>query len=201
MPGDIPGADLCRTCLLLVAAAASLLGMQTTVHRIKETDGAVLKVVRLAALREAPSAFGATYEREAERPIDEWSLRAKLASTGPMRATFLAMRGDEVAGLIGAFRETESDPDVELVSMWVAPSLRSQGLARALVGAASQWARDSGAEALLLWVVETNGPARQLYESLDFVCTGQVQGRPSEPATQELRMARSLVAGQDPSTN
>src|SRR5882757_8184906 len=67
-------------------------------------DWAVFRAVRLAALAEAPYAFGSTLEDEQHR--DEAGWRANLAT----RAQFVARDGDgTVLGTAGAIREGGRD--------------------------------------------------------------------------------------------
>src|ERR1700721_2370586 len=88
--------------------------------------------IRLEALRDAPTAFGSTYEREAPRDEAQW--RDRISRGG----TFLAYlpdpsdpsRSADPAGLIGGYQE---DPrTVELVAMYVRPRARARGGGEAL---------------------------------------------------------------------
>jgi ribosomal protein S18 acetylase RimI-like enzyme len=56
----------------------------------------------------------------------------------------------------------------DLLRVMVAPTVRCQGLGRTLVEAGLIWARERGAERLLLEVAATNAPARHLYSRLGF---------------------------------
>lgn len=58
-------------------------------------------------------------------------------------------------------------------AMAVDPSFRRRGLARAMLAAARDWARQCGAETLALAVTEANAPARALYAAAGF---GAVSG-------------------------
>ena len=94
------------------------------VLRVTAGDGPRLKQVRLAALEDAPSAFGSTHESEASRTDAEWAQRAVAGSHGSDRATFFAQLDEEIVGLAGGYREERFSLIVELVSMWVAPRVR-----------------------------------------------------------------------------
>ncbi len=101
--------------------------------------------------------------REAERSDDEWSDRARWASSGTDRITLLARQGNRVVGIAGGYREEQHQDQVDLVSMWTAPDVRRTGLGRLLVGAVIDWAADTGASSVGLWVTRGNAPAQLLY--------------------------------------
>lgn len=144
-----------------------------------------MRDVRLAALQDAPHAFGSSYQREVTFSEDDW--RARI-SRG---ANFIAYAGESgltPAGIVGAF---EPEPGVaELVSMWVHPQARGLGVGRVLVETVLQWARAVGHHRVHLWVTETNDPARALYERCGFAATGERQPLPSHPQYAEIAMAR-----------
>ena len=158
------------------------------VLRVAPGDAARLKRVRLAALEDAPSAFGSTHEAEASRPDEEWAQRAVAGSRGNDRATFFARLDDDVVGLAGGYRNERSSSTVELVSMWVAPHVRGRGVGALLVDAVTSWAVDTNATRIALWVTSGNTAAERLYESKGFVPTGELQPLPSDPSRNESRM-------------
>jgi GNAT superfamily N-acetyltransferase len=149
--------------------------------------------VRLAGLEDAPSAFGSTYELEADRPEAEWVQRATEGSRGDDRATFFAQLDDEIVGLVGGYREEPSSQVVELVSMWIAPHVRRRGVGADLVDAVRAWAVETNATTISLWVTRGNTAAERLYRSAGFVATGQVQRLPSDSSYDEARMELSLT--------
>jgi len=162
------------------------------VRRITPVDGSRLQQVRLAALLDAPSAFGSTYESEAHRSATEWVDRAVAGSHGSDKATFFAQLDDEVVGLAGGYRPTPSSLNVELVSMWVSPDARGRGVGALLVDAVIAWATETGAATVSLWVTSGNAPAERLYAATGFVATGEAQPLPSDPSHAEARMVRSV---------
>jgi GNAT superfamily N-acetyltransferase len=165
------------------------------VRRIAKDDAALLKRVRLAALEEAPSAFGSTHAAESNRPDAEWEQRAAAGSEGSDRTTFVAAVDNEVVGLVGGYREEPSSATVELVSMWVAPHARKRGVGAALVDAVIGWAAATNATTIGLWVTRGNTPAERLYNSKGFVTTGEIQPLPSDPSKDEARMELPLGFG------
>src|ERR1700731_4718233 len=94
---------------------------------VRETvtgDWQALRDIRLEALRDAPAAFGSTYEREARRGEARW--RDWIARGGIFLAYLPDLGASDSAGLIGGYQE---DPvTVELVSMYVRPSARGRGV-------------------------------------------------------------------------
>ncbi|HSS09661.1 MAG TPA: GNAT family N-acetyltransferase [Acidimicrobiales bacterium] len=133
--------------------------MRTEVRRIRPEEGQTLKRLRLAALKESPSAFGSTYEAEVLRTDEEWAQWAELGSVAVDRVTFFAVLGDNVVGLVGGYRPDRGGTVVELVSMWTSPEARRTGLGRSLVGAVVDWAMVLAVVSVDLWVAGGNDPA------------------------------------------
>jgi GNAT superfamily N-acetyltransferase len=158
---------------------------------VRETvadDWQALRDIRLEALRDAPTAFGSTYEREALRGEAHW--RNRITRGGTFLAFVPEVGEAEPAGLIGGYQE---DPvTVELVSMYVRPRARGRGVGEALVATVIDWASKRRAESVHLWVTETNAPARALYERCGFTLTGERQPVPSTPSLDEVAMIRLL---------
>ena len=147
----------------------------------------VLRDIRLAALRDAPNAFGSTYAEQAASIEADW--RRRISRGGTFFAYVPEVDGDE-AGLVGAFQEK---PDtVELVSLWVRPQARGLGVGEALVDAVIKWARARNATSVHLWFTEMNFHARMLYERCGFTPTGERQPLPSKASLREVGMTRPL---------
>lgn len=167
------------------------------VRRITSLDAERLRQVRLAALQDAPSAFGSTFAAESSRSQAGWALRADAGSQGSDRATFFAELDGEVVGLAGGYREEPASSVVELVSVWVAPSARGRGVGALLVDAVVAWAAETNASTVALWVTCGNTPAERVYESCGFVATGEVALLPSDPSLEESRMVltAAMISG------
>jgi GNAT superfamily N-acetyltransferase len=134
--------------------------------RLTADEGARLRAIRLRALRDAPDAFSATLDDAASRRPEEW---ARQVVDLP---TFLAVRTGVDVGIVRCFRDSGWPRTAWLISMWVAPTIRRQGVGAALVDAVIGWARDSGVSRLLLDVADQNSPAIDLYARKGFVATG-----------------------------
>ena len=162
------------------------MGAMVVVRAVIPDDWQTLRDVRLAALREAPYAFGSTYAREAPFTEEQWRGRINDRSV-----TYFAYLPDnpEPAGLAGVYVE---DDVADVVSMWVRPSARGRGAGEALIEATAEWAKARDHACLQLWVTESNTPARKLYDRCGFELTGERQPLPSDPTLPEVRMRRPL---------
>jgi GNAT superfamily N-acetyltransferase len=157
---------------------------------VAEEDWELLRNVRLAALRDAPWAFGSTHAREAAFDGSTWRERAGRPGC------FVAVDSDEPVGIAVGLALAELPADERhLVSMWVAPRARGQGVGGQLVSAVAAWARAGGASRLSLMVVIGNQSARSVYLRAGFVPTGDIQRvLPDEPDRLEEQMVLDLDA-------
>ena len=157
--------------------------VKPTIRRWSADDWLACRDLRLAALAEAPYAFGSTLQREQEFTEADW--RAGLGR----RAQFAAYLAEvPVGGAAGVCWDEPGTAD--LVAMWVRPEARGQGLADLLVRAVVDWADGQGHAQVRLWVTEGNEPAVPLYLRHGFARTGEVQPHPNVPASREFAMVR-----------
>lgn len=154
------------------------------IRRLQPDDWKVFREVRLAALSEAPYAFGSTHEREVLAADGIW--RDRLGT----RAQFAAELDGSVVGTAGGFREDDST--AALISMWVAPHARGKGAGDALVKAVIDWAGVEGFQTIRLWVAQGNDRAEALYLRWGFSRTGEAKPVSHDSSRMEFQMARSL---------
>ena len=177
--------------------------MALHVRRIAASEALPLREIRLAALADAPFAFARTHAEEAGLPYSFWADRAAGNAEGTAGATFIAQDDRSWLGLVGGFRPTGETArgtcsaanlvdTVELVSMWVTRDGRCRGVGGLLVDAVLQWASDTGAARVSLWVTEGNLPAIRLYERAGFATDGACKPLPSDPCRTERRMTRPV---------
>jgi len=158
---------------------------------VRETvlaDWQALRDIRLLALRDAPYAFGSTYEDQVNFGEADW--RQRIARGGTFLAYIPQVGASEPAGMIGGYQPGPGP--VELVSMFVRAQARGRGVGEALIDAVIGWARHRDAPSVHLWVTETNKHARGLYERCGFSVTAERQPLPSNPALGEIGMIRPL---------
>ena len=139
--------------------------------------------MRLGALKEAPYAFGSSYEREVDAPELRWrqGLRA--------RTRFVAEVEGEVAGTVSGGVATDSG-SAAMTAMWVDPRFRRSGVGDLLVKTVVDWAKRARYAHMLLWVADGNGAAERLYFRNGFRRTGTQQN--IRPGQLEYEMGRKL---------
>lgn len=138
-------------------------------------DAAPFQAFRLRALREAPEAFGSTYDEEVGLSLE--TVAGLLApEDGPAQVvlgafTAEAPGGDALVGMAVCHRErrTKARHKATVGGMFVAPEARGLGVGRALLERVVAEARGwPGVEKLTLTVVERATAARALYRAAGF---------------------------------
>jgi ribosomal protein S18 acetylase RimI-like enzyme len=162
-----------------------------TLDPITAQNVPLFREVRLCALRDTPSAFGSTYEKELQLTDADWLERA-LRWNGEKGIGFLAMDGSVGCGIAGSFLDEDDRTRAHLISMWTAPTHRQQGVGRLLVNEIAIWARLRGADLLRLMVTSSNDAAMLFYERLGFARTGRTEPYPNDARLIEYEMCRSL---------
>jgi len=161
-------------------------GDGVSVRRVGPEDWASWRDLRLAALSDAPNAFGSTYDGQRAKTEADW--RDRLDPRNGLTA--IASLDGGPAGMIGGY---VTEPGVvELISMWVARTARGRGVGDALVAEVVRWAEEQPARDVRLWVTRGNEAAERLYARHGFVRTGDVQPLPSDPCKDEIAMRLRL---------
>ena len=127
----------------------------------------------LHAYEHAADAFTSTPEERAKEP-DEWWIK-RIAHPEGMTVAFGDFAGESLVGTVAL--EFSAKPKTKhkalVVGVYVLPSSRGNGSARALLQAAIQFCKERGdIRALQLEVTEGNTPALGLYESHGFKAYG-----------------------------
>jgi len=154
-------------------------------------DWPLWRELRLAALAEAPAAFGsrlADWQGEGDRE-ERWRGRLELAGSHNLVAL---LDGTPVGMASGIPAEEPADGEVELISMWVSPAARGRGVGDLLIGRIAAWGAAAGAHRLVLAVVPDNAAARALYHRHGFAETGELGDLMPDGVRRELILARPL---------
>lgn len=160
--------------------------MSVEIRRLEPEEWRTYRAVRLAALQDAPEAFGGSYENSVEYPEQSWRERCTQPS-------WFAFERGEPVGMVRITRHDLRDLP-ELISMWVAPQARGTSTAADLVGCVLDWARAEGERGVFLRVMDSNRRAQAFYERVGFVDHGIRDTLPDGRAEIEMEHIRSASA-------
>jgi GNAT superfamily N-acetyltransferase len=189
------------------------------VRRLRLGEGKRIRALRLDALSDAPYAFGSSFTRELEYPLEHWEKLAEQSESGERGVVFVAIDGTRWLGMAGGYfgvgeegertegdgevndkegkggnrEEEEADPPVASIwGMWVNASVRRHGCGRQLLLAIRDWASARGAVRLELSVTDRAPAAAALYREIGFSQTGEARPLASDPSIMEFSMTQSL---------
>ncbi|MBL1102744.1 GNAT family N-acetyltransferase [Streptomyces coffeae] len=157
---------------------------------LESDDWPLWRELRLTALAEAPYAFGSTlaeWQGSGDRE-ERWRARLSIPGAHNLVALFDGLPVGMVSGVPG-----EGAENVELISMWVNPAARGQGVGDYLIQAVERWGADRGARTLRLSVMPDNSMAVALYERHGFTDTGEPGDLLSDGVRRERVLAKSLA--------
>ncbi|WP_432942655.1 N-acetyltransferase family protein [Kribbella sp. CA-253562] len=157
-------------------------------RRLTPDDWKDWRELRLTALADTPTAFGARYDDWVDADEDRW--RARLALPGSYN--LIASLDGSPAGMASGLPSRDEDDVRELVSMWVTPAARGRGVGDQLMTAVETWARATGAHAVELSVVQGNEKAHALYLRHGYVQTGKSGDLMPDGIHRELVLRKQL---------
>lgn len=161
------------------------------IYTVQRRDWREYREIRLAALKDTPSAFASTWQEEASLTPPQWMERAQRSQDGKTLTIVVAVDdAGRWVGLVGGYRPSGPGVDAELISMWVAPDCRGSGIGIELLRGVLAWAEAHGASTIGLWVNKANRAAISLYDKAGFRRTGETDKLPSDPTQREIRMLR-----------
>ncbi|MDO8071342.1 MULTISPECIES: GNAT family N-acetyltransferase [unclassified Janthinobacterium] len=152
-------------------------------------DWPALKSTRLAALLDAPTAFGASHASAAAFSDADWQQRA--VST-PQRTFFLAFDAEQPVGL--AAQVVAGNGECHLIAMWVHSEYRGLTVAQDLVEAVKRCAVGNGHARLVLDVAPENARAAAFYRKQGFVFLPEWEALESHPHIRVQKMEWLAVA-------
>ena len=152
-------------------------------------DWPILKTMRLAALHDAPTAFGVSHATAAAYSDAQWRERA----AGPHPQFLLAFRDGVAVGMIGG-GVSAATGEYNLIAMWVRPEHRGSGAAAQLVAAIKASADAQGHARIVLDVAPENARAAAFYRRQGFVFLPEWEPLASHPEIQVQKMEWRGVA-------
>jgi ribosomal protein S18 acetylase RimI-like enzyme len=157
------------------------------VEVLTENEWSRLRYIRLTALRDDPSAFLASHEREAAYDEQQWRQEFSRGQWNIM------LVDDKEVGLLGVTREKNMSPqECYLEYLWVAPDFRQVGLGSILLRTVLDHLQDSGVHTVWLYILNGNHGAMRFYQKFGFQSTNERQLLPDHPAGSEERMKLRL---------
>ena len=153
------------------------------IRATEERDWMILKEIRLAALLDTPTAFGASYQTAITNSDEQWKQRAS-SETHPK--FWLAFKDDKAIGMIGA--GVDQTDRYNLIAMWVEPESRELGVAERLVNTVKSEAIDRGFKQVFLDVSPDNLKASRFYRKHGFVFISEEKPLASHPNIQVQTM-------------
>ncbi len=154
---------------LLSARRAGRVWIMLELRTLEPNDWPLWRELRLAALAEAPYAFGSTlaqWQGSGDRE-ERWRARLSIPGAHDLVALLDGLPVGMASGVPG-----EGAENVELISMWVNPTARGKGVGDYLIQAVERWGAERGATTLRLSVMPDNRKATALYERHGFTDTG-----------------------------
>jgi len=135
------------------------------------------KALRLQALENDPAAFATTYQEDAAMPDLQWQDRLQN-SEGQKSYMLFAQCEGKVIGMVGALLEQGAcvEHKATIVSVYVQPEYRGQGIAKTLMQAIMQLLQaNKKIVHVQLTVNSDNASAIKLYESVGFKKVGLLE--------------------------
>ena len=134
------------------------------VRQLDESEGPLLRAIRLRALQDSPQAFGESLAGALECADAEW--------TSLTQSTHVVEIAGQPVGMAYTFTDRTDAQVARVGGMWVAPELRRRGIALALLASARSWAVSRGHRLARLWVVPAS-PAEALYVRAGYARNGK----------------------------
>lgn len=164
-----------------------------TIRRLQAHEWAAYRQLRLRSLAEAPHAFGSSLAAEEAWRPELWMARLTAAAESGRDCPLIAEADGALHGLVWAKCDAKEAGVVNLFQMWVAPEVRGQGVATALLRDAIDWARSIGAQHVRLGVVDGNAAAARLYARAGFRDVGAPE--PLRPGSAKMEQTMQLALG------
>jgi ribosomal protein S18 acetylase RimI-like enzyme len=147
---------------------------EVLIRPIQREDWAVYRELRLEALKNHPTAFGADYEENQQHSDEHWQKRVEIDDE--REALFFAEYRGEIIGMTGIYRDPgkRARHAATVWGVYVKPEWRGAHIAQALIEACLGWAREKEIVIARLGVEATNRSAIRCYERSGFRTYGIV---------------------------
>ncbi|MEM8642525.1 MAG: GNAT family N-acetyltransferase [Cyanobacteria bacterium P01_G01_bin.54] len=134
---------------------------------------ALVRELRIAALRDAPGSFAESADEASARPISYWIEQTQ--SLVDPHIMFLVEVDGKPRGTIYGLVDQQYKASSRVGGLWVDSAYRGQGLGHLLLNAVLQWTRSKNFGAIRLWVPIEVPAAKALYLKAGFEFTNKVK--------------------------
>jgi RimJ/RimL family protein N-acetyltransferase len=145
-----------------------------TVRRIQIGEANLLKQIRLESLREAPYAFGVTYDVVLQRSEETWREKADSSAQGSDAATFFVFSEKMPIGMAAIVRLPEQTEVGELLQVWVGSEYRGTSAAWGLLDTIFKWAEENNFQRIIAGVTQGNARALKFYTNYGFSISNEL---------------------------
>jgi ribosomal protein S18 acetylase RimI-like enzyme len=170
-----------------------------TIRPFQAHEWRLYRELRLAALFDAPDAFGSTLAREQALTGQEWITRLAAGAASQLDLPLVAEDSRRAVGLSWARIDANDASTVTLYQVWVDPGARRRGIGQRLLAAAMDWARGAGASMMKLSVATGPNSAIEFYRRAGFVETGDQT--PLRPGSELLQQSMTQLLFDDSSAS
>ena len=161
--------------------------MQIEITKAGAEDAQRLRSLRLAALKDAPDAFGAKHEDELLISDSQWQDRLKYTYW-----CFVVADGVDIGLLAVDKADKDRNSDCWLSSWWISDAFRGQGVAQLMMEWVIKLSRENYWKIIGLGVWPENLRARSAYKKLGFVEADKPLPSRSKPGQMYLGMYRQV---------
>lgn len=146
-----------------------------------------LRALRLAALKDAPYAFGAKYEDEVKKPVSDWQDRLKNTSW-----CFVVADSVDIGLLAVDLADKDRNSACWLSSWWLTEGFRGRGIPKLMLNWVDQLCTENNWKKIGLGVWPDNLRAIAAYKKLGFTNTEKLLPSRSIPGLMYLAMYRNV---------
>ncbi len=163
--------------------------LDVEVRPLGRGEEALQEALRLAAMEEAPDAFGEPLDKVSNHPDNYWQRLRESVTGRAGQMSMLACADSRPIGFIYGVRSKDYG-ELRLGGVWVESRYRQRGVGRQLVQALIEWAESKGFPSIGLWAPEHRPEVVALYRSLGFETAGATRPLPGDESRQLLEMRR-----------
>ena len=161
--------------------------MRIVLNKATAEDFLRLKSLRLSALKNSPTAFGAKFDDLKDRPENYWQQLIKVSSW-----CLAAADGADIALLAVDRADKDRNSDCWLSSWWISENYRGRGISKLMADWVYNLCKENGWEKIGLGVWPDNKNAIAVYLKLGFELADGLMPSRSIPGLMYQPMYKSI---------